>query len=163
MGAPSPGSIRVLIKRCCKPHPPAQPGHMRRRAELRARGTRSRRLPARRSRPPRRRAGWRVTPCTTLLKDSIQIDEAGGAKTGYIRASGMTPARIAVSALTRSAIAIEIYPRREALAFLGPPPPVSAEVSPAKMRHSGRAGHCSRCWRLPARLALTRQREVRRR
>jgi len=42
------------------------------------------------------------------------------------------------------------YPRPEAFAFLGDPPPISAAVSPAKMRQSGRAGYCSRCWRRPA-------------
>jgi hypothetical protein len=91
----------------------------------------------------------------------IQIDEVGGAKAGYIRASGMPPARIAVSAVTRSAIASEIYPRPEALAFLGPPPPISAAVSPARMRQPARAGYGPRGWRRSA-SRLTRQRQVQR-
>jgi len=67
----------------------------------------------------RRRAGGRAAPCTTLLTHSIQIDDVGGAKAGYIRASGMTPARTTVSALARPARVTEIYPRPAALAFLG--------------------------------------------
>ena len=42
------------------------------------------------------------------------------------------------------------YPRPEAFAFLGDPPPILAAVSPAKMQPSGRAGRGSRCCRLPA-------------
>ncbi len=52
-----------------------------------------------------------TAPCTTLLT-LIQIEEVGGAKAGYIRASGMTPACIAVSALARPARVTEIIPGR---------------------------------------------------
>ena len=67
----------------------------------------------------RRRAGGRAAPCTTLLTHSIQIDDVGGAKAAYIRASGMMLARTTVSAVTRPASVTEIYPRPAALAFLG--------------------------------------------
>ena len=55
-----------------------------------------------------------TAPCTTLLT-LIQIEEVGGAKAGYIRASGMTPACIAVSALARPARVTEIIPGRRPL------------------------------------------------
>jgi len=63
----------------------------------------------------RRRAGGRAAPCTTLLTHSIQIDDVGGAKAAYIRASGMTPARTTVSALARPARVTEIIPGRRPL------------------------------------------------